>query len=92
MGLEYVLWIGSPVLLIIGWGFFKFFYGTNKKYFIPYILFQLGISLLVTSIFIIGGWSGMAYGFISLVMMGMGLIAGILVWSYTLIQTKRFSR
>ncbi len=88
MGLEYVIWIGSSALFIMGWCYFKFFYVSHKKYFIPYIVFQLGISLFVTSIFIIGGWAGMAYGFVSLVIMGFGLIAGLLVYTYSLTHQK----
>ena len=91
MGLEYVIWIGSSALFIIGWCYFRFFYVTHKKYFIPYIVFQLGISLLVTSLFIIGGWTGMAYGMVALVMIGLGLIVGLLVWVYALLQQKGFS-
>ena len=92
MGLEYIIWIGSSALFIIGWCYFKFFFITHKNYFIPYIVFQLGISLLVTSLFIIGGWAGMAYGFVSLVMMSLGLIAGLIIGIFSLRQTQRISK
>ncbi|MEK3886256.1 hypothetical protein [Bacillus sp. FSL K6-3431] len=88
MDLSYVIWIGSLVLFIIGWCYFRFIYVKHKKYFIPYIVFQLGISLLIASIFIIGGWAGMGYGIISLFIMGLGLISGLFVFIYYLIQEK----
>ncbi len=89
MGLTYIIWIGSIALCIFGWAYFSSFYRKHKRYFVPYLIFQLGVTLLVISIFIIGSWAGMAYGFVSLVIMGLGLIIGFLIFTYSFVQRKR---
>ena len=89
MGWVYLIWIGSIALCIFGWAYFRFFYRKHKRYFVPYLIFQLGVTLLVISIFIIGQWAGMAYGFISLVIMGLGLLIGLLIFIYSFVQRKR---
>ncbi|WP_124071537.1 hypothetical protein [Filibacter tadaridae] len=60
----------------------------DKRYFVPYLIFQLGITLLVISIFFIGRWAGMAYGFVSLVIMGLGIITGLLIFTYSFVRRK----
>lgn len=84
--MEYVIWFVSILLFTVGWAFCKFFYRQLKKYFFPYLLFQLGITLFVASIFLIGGWEGMAWGMMSLLLMGMGLLAAIFIYCYQLLK------
>ena len=80
MGLHYIIWIGSLALFFIGWYYSRFIYVKYKTYFVPYILFQLGISLFVISIFIVGGWAGMGLGFVSLLIMGVGLLVALFIF------------
>ncbi|AST93652.1 hypothetical protein BC6307_21475 [Sutcliffiella cohnii] len=86
--MEYVIWFGSVALFVLGLFYFKFFYVKQRKYFIPYLIFQIGITLLVASIFIIGGWAGMAYAFISVWIIGLGLLSGLFVFVYSKIKGK----
>ncbi|WBL14845.1 hypothetical protein [Sutcliffiella sp. NC1] len=86
--MEYVIWFGSVALFVLGLFYFKFFYVKHRKYFIPYLVFQIGITLLVASIFIIGGWAGMAYAFISVWIIGLGLLSGLFVFVYSKIKGK----
>ena len=83
MGTEYLIWIGSLALFILGWYYFTFFYVKRKRYFIPYIVFQLGLTLFVVSIFIIGRWVGMGLGIISLLIMGLGSFSLDYLFSFT---------
>ncbi|WP_156450403.1 YesK family protein [Sporosarcina sp. HYO08] len=59
--MEYVIWFVSIVLFCIGWAYCKYVFQHRKMYFIPYIVCQFGITLFVASIFLIGGWEGMAW-------------------------------
>lgn len=88
MATAYVIWFGSIALCILGWAYFRTFYEKHKRYFVPYLIFLLGNTLLVISIFIIGEWAGLAYAFISLIIMGLGLIIGFLILMYSYVQRK----
>ncbi|MFT4412839.1 hypothetical protein ACLM5H_03165 [Fredinandcohnia humi] len=89
MGVVYALWIGSIALFVIGWCFVKKVYVSYKSYFIPYFIFQIGSTLLVISIFVIGAWAGMAVGFLSACIMGMGLLMALFVFIFSKIRVLR---
>lgn len=79
----------SLVLFFLGWYYFKLFYVKKRRFFIPYIIFQLGVTLLVISIFLIGGFEGMGYGVMALMIMAMGLLLGLIFFLYFFIKEKR---
>jgi len=57
-----------------GWMLVPYIYRRYRFYNIPFIIFQLGVTLLFVSIFFIGGWEGMGYGFLAFIIMGIGLM------------------
>lgn len=86
--MEYVLWIATLFLLVYGWLRFNHFYKRNRTYFIPYIIFQLGVTLFAISLFLIGGWQGMGYGIVAIMMIGVGLLLALLIYVLNFIRNK----
>jgi len=81
-GMHYIIWFLSIALFLTGIYYFRYFYVKKRHYFIPYLIFQVGATLLVVSIFLIGGWNGMFYGMVALFMVAIGLVVALCIFIY----------
>lgn len=88
VSLEYVIWIATLFLLVFGWLRFNHFYRHQRTYFVPYIIFQIGVTLFAISIFIIGGWDGMGLGIVAIMMIGVGVLIALLIYIIHFIKSK----
>lgn len=86
--MEYILWMATIFVLGFGWLRFKHFYEDNRTYFMPYIIFQLGVTLFAISLFVIGGWQGMGVGIVAVMMIGIGLFIALLIYVFHFIKHK----
>lgn len=84
-------WIiyGILALTAAGWLLLGVVYNKLRKYFLPYIINQLGLTLLMISLFVIGGWEGMGVGMIALMIIGAGLLMALSVLVYSRVKKKR---
>ncbi|PPA70960.1 hypothetical protein [Jeotgalibacillus proteolyticus] len=74
-------------VFVAGWVMVKYMYVMHKKYFIPYLIFQLGVTLLLVRVWMIRGIEGSTWGFNGLVMMAVGLISALIIFLYRRILT-----
>ncbi|RNA66967.1 hypothetical protein EBO34_17375 [Alteribacter keqinensis] len=91
MEVEMMLWIiyGLLAVTVAGWILLGIFHRKFGMYFLPYLISLLGLTLLMVSIFLIGGWEGMGVGMISFAVVAIGLLAGLTVYVYSLVKKKR---
>ncbi|MBM7095212.1 hypothetical protein JSY36_05530 [Bacillus sp. H-16] len=91
MEVEMMLWIiyGLLVVTVAGWILLGIFHRKFGMYFLPYLISLLGLTLLMVSIFLIGGWEGMGVGMIAFAVVAIGLLAGLTVYVYSLVKKKR---
>ncbi|WP_078592928.1 YesK family protein [Evansella clarkii] len=84
-------WIiyGILALTAAGWLLLGVVYNKLRKYFLPHIINQLGLTLLMISLFVIGGWEGMGVGMIALMIIGAGLLMALSVFVYSRVKKKR---
>lgn len=79
--MEYVIWAFTLFLLGFGWFRFNHFYKENRKYFIPYMIFQLGVTLFAFSLIVNDGLNNIGVSsIIAIMMIGIGLFAALLIY------------
>lgn len=78
--MQYVIWAFTLFLLGFGWLRFNHFYKDNRKYLIPYLIFQIGVTLFAISLFFESSLQELGLNIIAIMMIGIGLLIALLIY------------